>query len=138
MVSHRLAMNSKISISNITEIAFGHDLRSREELSGKKDGLSVLNSVSFFLSAVSILFLIAFRINESVSMTWFFLSEAIAFALIPLLARQGFVKTSKILLIAYADIGIIILSSLFGSDALIQAYFIPAMGLSILLFGNSQ
>jgi signal transduction histidine kinase/CheY-like chemotaxis protein len=42
------------------------------------------------------------------------------------------------LLIAYADVGIIILSSVFGGDAMIQAFFIPVMGLSILLFENSQ
>lgn len=100
--------------------------------------MTVLNSVSFFLAGVSILFLIAFQINESVSLTWFFLSEAIAFLLIPLLARQGFEKSAKMLLIAYADIGIIILSSVFGDDAMIQAFFIPAMGLSILLFENEQ
>lgn len=129
-------MNSKFILSEITGIALGNDLRSKEEKSGKREGLTVLNSVSFFLSGVSVLFLIAFRINESVSMTWFFLSEAVAFALIPLLARQGFVNASKLLLIAYADVGIIILSSVFGSDALIQAFFIPAIGLAILLFGN--
>ncbi|HBQ61406.1 MAG TPA: hybrid sensor histidine kinase/response regulator, partial [Balneolaceae bacterium] len=52
--------------------------------------------------------------------------------------RQGFEKAAKILLIAYADVGIVILSSVFGGDAMIQAFFIPAMGLSILLFTNSE
>lgn len=131
-------MSSKFSLTGISDIALGKDLRSKDEVVGKKAGMTVLNSVSFFLAGVSILFLIAFQINESVSLTWFFLSEAIAFLLIPLLARQGFVKASKILLIAYADIGIIILSSVFGGDAMIQAFFIPAMGLSILLFDNTQ
>lgn len=87
---------------------------------------------------VCILFLIPFHFNDSVSVTWFFLSEAIAFALIPILAKQGFVKTAKMLHIAYVDIGIVILSSIFGSDAMIQAFFIPAMGLSILLFDTKQ
>lgn len=131
-------MSTKFSLTGISDIALGKDLRSDNELVGRKTGLTVLNSVSFFLAGVSILFLIAFQINESVSLTWFFLSEAIAFLLIPLLARQGFEKSAKMLLIAYADIGIIILSSVFGGEAMIQAFFIPAMGLSILLFNNSE
>lgn len=131
-------MSTKFSLTGISDIALGKDLRSNDEIVGKKSGMTVLNSVSFFLAGVSILFLIAFQINESVSLTWFFLSEAIAFLLIPLLARQGFEKSAKMLLIAYADIGIIILSSVFGDDAMIQAFFIPAMGLSILLFENEQ
>ncbi len=131
-------MSKKYSLTGISDIALGKDLRAENEVIGSKASMSILNSVSFFLAGVSILFLVAFQINESVSLTWFFLSEAIAFLLIPLLARQGFEKASKILLIAYADIGIIILSSVFGNDAMIQAFFIPAMGLSILLFDNTQ
>ncbi|MDZ7808299.1 MAG: response regulator [Gracilimonas sp.] len=131
-------MSKKFSLTGISDIALGKDLRTENEVIGSKASMSILNSVSFFLAGVSILFLVAFQINESVSLTWFFLSEAIAFLLIPLLARQGFEKASKILLIAYADIGIIILSSVFGDDAMIQAFFIPAMGLSILLFDNTQ
>jgi len=131
-------MSSKFSLTGISDIALGKDLRSKDKIIGKKAGMTVLNSVSFFLAGVSVLFLVAFQINESVSLTWFFLSEALAFLLIPLLARQGFEKAAKILLLAYADIGIIILSSVFGGDAMIQAFFIPAMGLSILLFDNTQ
>lgn len=131
-------MSKKFSLTGISDIALGKDLRAEEEVVGKKAGMTVLNSVSFFLAGVSVLFLVAFQINESVSLTWFFLSEAIAFLLIPFLARQGFEKAAKILLIAYADIGIVILSSVFGNDAMIQAFFIPAMGLSILLFDNEQ
>lgn len=131
-------MSKKFSLTGISDIALGKDLRGEEEIIGKKAGMTILNSVSFFLAGVSILFLVAFQINESVSLTWFFLSEAIAFLLIPLLARQGFEKAAKMLLIAYADIGIVILSAVFGGDAMIQAFFIPAMGLSILLFDNTQ
>lgn len=131
-------MSKKFSLTGISDIALGKDLRGEDEIVGKKAGMTVLNSVSFFLAGVSILFLVAFQINESVSLTWFFLSEAIAFLLIPLLARQGFEKAAKMLLIAYADIGIVILSAVFGGDAMIQAFFIPAMGLSILLFDNTQ
>lgn len=131
-------MSKKFSLTGISDIALGKDLRADDEIVGKKAGMTVLNSVSFFLAGVSILFLVAFQINESVSLTWFFLSEAIAFLLIPLLARQGFEKAAKMLLIAYADIGIVILSAVFGGDAMIQAFFIPAMGLSILLFDNTQ
>lgn len=125
-------------LTGISDIALGKDLKSGEEIVTKKSGLWVLNSVSFFLAGVCLLFLVAFQINESVSLTWFFLSECIAFLLIPLLARQGFEKTAKMLLIAYADVGIIILSSVFGDEAMIQAFFVPAMGLSILLFDNTK
>lgn len=97
-----------------------------------------MNRVSFFLLLVCVLFLIPFYFNDSVSLTWFFLSEALAFGLIPVLARQGYVNTSKMLHIIYIDIGIIILSSVFGSQALIQAFFIPTMGLSILLFDGKN
>ncbi len=97
-------------------------------------GIKILNRVSVFLLLVCVLFLIPFYFNDSVSLTWFFLSEALAFGLIPVLARQGYVNTAKVLQIVYIDIGIIILSSVFGSEALIQAFFIPTMGLSILLF----
>ncbi|MFD2531448.1 ATP-binding protein [Gracilimonas halophila] len=131
-------MSKKFSLTCISDIALGKDLRGKVEIVGKKAGMTVLNPVSFFLAGVSILFLVAFQINESVSLTWFFLSEAIAFLLIPLLARQGFEKAAKMLLIAYADIGIVILSAVFGGDAMIQAFFIPAMGLSILMFDNTQ
>ena len=131
-------MSKKFSLTGISDIALGKDLSGEDEIVGKKAGMTVLNSVSFFLAGVSILFLVAFQINESVSLTWFFLSEAIAFLLIPLLARQGFEKAAKMLLIAYADIGIVILSAVFGGDAMIQAFFIPAMGLSILMFDNTQ
>ena len=125
-------------LTGISDIALGKDLKSKEEVTSKRKGLKVLNSVSFFLAGVSLLFLVAFQINESVSLTWFFLSECIAFLLIPLLARQGFDNTAKMLLIAYADVGITILSSVFGTEAMIQAFFIPAMGLSILLFDNTK
>lgn len=100
----------------------------------QQPGIKIMNRVSFFLLLVCVLFLIPFYFNDSVSLTWFFLSEALAFGLIPVLARQGYVNTAKMLHIIYIDIGIVILSSVFGSNALIQAFFIPTMGLSILLF----
>ncbi len=131
-------LSTKFSLTGISNIALGKDLRAEDGIVGKRAGMTVLNSVSFFLVGVSILFLIAFQINESVSLTWFFLSEAVAFLLIPLLARQGFETAAKVLLIAYVDTGIVILSAVFGNDAMIQAFFIPAMGLAILLFENKQ
>jgi signal transduction histidine kinase/CheY-like chemotaxis protein len=100
----------------------------------QQPGLKIMNRVSLSLLLVCVLFLIPFYFNESVSLTWFFLSEALAFGLIPVLAKQGYVNTAKVLHIVYINIGIVILSSVFGSDALIQAFFIPTMGLSILLF----
>ena len=119
-------------------MALGYDLKSSRADEIKKSGLLVLNSVSFFLVGVSIIFLIAFTLNNSVSLTWFFFCEAIAFALIPVLARKGYENTSKFLLIAYVDVGIIILSSAFGKDMLIQTFFVPACGLSILLFDKDK
>lgn len=104
----------------------------------QQPGIKIMNRVSFFLLLVCVLFLIPFYFNDSVSLTWFFLSEALAFGLIPVLARQGYVNTAKMILILYIDIGIIILSSVFGSEALIQAFFIPTMGLSILSFDASN
>ncbi|MBO6537322.1 MAG: response regulator [Balneolaceae bacterium] len=104
----------------------------------EQPGIKIMNRVSFFLLLVCVVFLIPFHFNESVSLTWFFLSEALAFGLIPILARQGYVNTAKMLHIIYIDVGIIVLSSVFGSEALIQAFFIPTMGLSILLFDTKN
>lgn len=100
--------------------------------------LAILNRISLFLFLVCVLFLIPFYFNDSVSLAWFFVSEAIAFALIPILGKQGYLKTAKVLQIAYIDIGIVILSSVFGNEAMIQAFFIPTMGLSILLFDKKE
>lgn len=126
------------TLSSIKEIALGKDLEKNEENKIKKSGLLTLNTVSFSLAAFAILFLVAFYINGSVSLGWFFLSEAVAFCLIPILARKGYENTSKFLLIAYVVMGIIILSSVFGKDMLIQSFLVPACGLSILLFEKEQ
>jgi signal transduction histidine kinase len=104
----------------------------------QEPGIRIMNRVSLFLLLVCILFLIPFHFNESVKLTWFFISEAIAFCLIPILAHQGYINISKILSIIYIDIGIVILSSVFGSQALVQAFFIPTIGLSILLFDRKN
>jgi len=127
-----------ISLTALKKMAMGYDLKQSRADEIKKSGLLVLNSVSFFLVGVSIVFLIAFTLNNSVSLTWFFFCEAIAFALIPILARKGYENTSKFLLIAYVDVGIVILSSAFGKDMLIQTFFVPACGLSILLFDKDK
>lgn len=119
-------------------MALGDDLKKSRFDEVKKSGLLILNSLSFSLAAVSLLFLIAFHLNGSVSLTWFFFCEAFAFVLIPILARKGYENTSKFLLVAYVDVGIIILSSVFGQDMLIQTFFMPACGLSILLFDKSK
>lgn len=104
----------------------------------QEPGIRIMNRVSLFLLLVCILFLIPFHFNESVKLTWFFISEAIAFCLIPILAHQGYINISKILSIIYIDIGVVILSSVFGSQALVQAFFIPTIGLSILLFDRKN
>ena len=127
-------MGKKFSLTGLGDVKKKAKSFKQSVEKNQDPGIKILTRVSIFLVLVCILFLIPFHFNDSVSVTWFFLSEAIAFALIPILAKQGFVKTAKMLHIAYIDIGIMILSSMFGSDAMIQAFFIPAMGLSILLF----
>lgn len=126
------------TLSAIKKYALGLDLKERRQDEIKKSSLIVLNSVSFFLAGVSLVFLVAFHLNQSVSLSWFFLCEAIAFTLIPILARKGYENSSKFLLIIYVDVAIIILSSVFGTNMLIQTFFIPASGLSILLFDKDK
>ncbi|GAB5410100.1 MAG: hypothetical protein BalsKO_24650 [Balneolaceae bacterium] len=131
-------MGNKFSLTGIGAVTKKEELFVRSEGEANQAGISVLNRVSIFLFLVCVLFLIPFYFNDSVSLAWFFISEAIAFALIPVLAKQGYLKTAKMLQIAYIDIGIVILSSVFGNEAMIQAFFIPTMGLSILLFDNKE
>lgn len=101
--------------------------------------LFILNSVSFFLVAVCFVFFLAFIFgDEKQDLAWFFLSEAIGFGLIPMLANKGYQKISKFLFIIYVDVGIIILSSSLGSQYFVPAFFIPVIGLSILLFDNNE
>ncbi|MEQ9309468.1 MAG: ATP-binding protein [Balneolaceae bacterium] len=131
-------MGNKFSLTGIGALAKKENFFVSSEDERNQAGVSVLNRVSIFLFLVCVLFLIPFYFNDSVSLAWFFISEAIAFALIPILANQGYLKTAKMLQIAYIDIGIVILSSVFGNEAMIQAFFIPTMGLSILLFDNKE
>lgn len=97
-------------------------------------GLPILNLVSYSIAIICAFFLLIFALDESMSVSWFFVSEIIALLLIPVLAKQGFENAAKFLLILYVDIAIIILSSIFDGKAEIQYFLIPAMGLSILLF----
>ncbi|HKK44408.1 MAG TPA: ATP-binding protein [Balneolaceae bacterium] len=126
------------SISGLKNMASAKDLVEDRFEQINKTGLVVLHNVSFSLSAVGLLFLIAFRINNSISLSWFFLSITVAFALIPMLARKGYENVSKFLLLAYVDICILILSAVFGKNMFIQAFYVPACGLSILLFGKKH
>lgn len=103
-----------------------------------KTGIIVLHNVSFSLAGVALLFLVAFWLNNSISLSWFFLSIAVAFVLIPILARKGYENTSKTLLLAYVNVAILILSSVFGKEMFIQAFYIPACGLAILLFDKEH
>lgn len=126
------------TLSGLKKLASARDLVKDRVERINNTGIIVLHNVSFSLSAVSLLFLIAFRINNSISLSWFFLSISVAFALIPILARKGYENTSKFLLLAYVDISIMILSSVFGKDMFIQVFYIPACGLSILLFDKEH
>lgn len=131
-------MSTKFSLTGIGDIAKKNKLLGDSSDEIKQPGVAVLTRVSVFLLLVCILFLIPFYFDDSVSLTWFFLSEAVAFALIPVLARQGYLNTAKLMLVSYIDIGIVILSSVFGHEVMIQAFFIPTMGLSILLFDKKN
>jgi len=125
-------------LSKIREYAQGKDLKKSKTDTVRKSSLLVLNSVSFSLAAVSILFLIAFNINGSVSLSWFFLCEAVAFILIPVLARMGYPNATRLLLLSYVNIAIIVLSAVLGMQAQLQVFFIPAIGLAILLFDSEH
>lgn len=126
------------SLSSIKKLASARDLVQDRIEQINKTGLIVLHNVSFSLAAVGILFLIAFRLNDSISMSWFFMSISVAFVLIPILARKGFENTAKFLLLAYINISILILSSVFGKEMFIQAFYLPASGLAILLFDKDH
>ena len=122
------------SLSGLKNMTSTDDLAQDRLEELDKTGLIVLHKVSFSLAAVGLLFLIAFRINDSISLSWFFLSVTTAFALIPILARKGYEHSSKFLLLAYVNVCILILSSVFGKEMFIQTFYIPASGLAILLF----
>jgi signal transduction histidine kinase/ActR/RegA family two-component response regulator len=126
------------SLSSIKKFAFAKDLVQDKIERINRTGIIVMHHVSFSLAAVAILFLIAFRLNDSISMSWFFMSISVAFVLIPVLARKGFENTAKFLLLAYINVSILILSSVFGKDMLIQAFYLPASGLAILLFDKDH
>lgn len=126
------------TLSSIKQWALAKDLIKDKFEEISKSGIVILHNVSFSLAAVALLFLVAFRLNDSISLSWFFLSIAVAFTLIPILARNGYELTSKFLLLAYIDISILILSVVFGKEMLIQTFYIPACGLSILLFGKDH
>lgn len=122
------------SMSGLKRLVLAKDLVKDQVDRIHNIGLVVLHNVSFSLAAVSLLFLIAFRFNDSISLSWFFLSISVGFMLIPLLARKGYENASKLLLLAYVDIAILILSAVFGKEMFIQVFYIPVCGLSILLF----
>ena len=126
------------SLSGLKKLASARDLFKDQIDRINKTGIVVLHHVSFSLAAVAMLFLVAFRLNESISLSWFFLSVSVAFVLIPFLARKGYENTSKFLLLAYINVCILILSSVFGKAMFIQAFYIPACGLSILLFEKAH
>lgn len=126
------------SLTSIKKLAFAKDLVQNGIERINRTGIIVLHNVSFSLAAVGVLFLVAFRLNDSISLSWFFASISVAFVLIPVLARKGFENTSKFLLLAYINVSILILSSVFGKEMFIQAFYLPACGLSILLFDKDH
>lgn len=126
------------TLTSIKKLAFAGDLVQDKIERINRTGIIVMHHVSFSLAAVAILFLIAFQLNDSVSLSWFFMSISVAFVLIPVLARKGFENTAKFLLLAYINVCILILSSVFGKEMLIQAFYLPACGLAILLYDKDH
>ncbi len=126
------------ALAKLKKLASATDLIQDRIEKINKTGLIVLHHVSFSLAAVALLFLIAFRVNGSISLSWFFTSISVAFVLIPFLARKGFENTSKFLLLSYINVSILILSSVFGKEMFIQAFYLPASGLAILLFDKDH
>ena len=66
-------------------------------------GLPVLDIVSYSIALTCTVFFLIFALDESMSVSWFFISEIIALCLIPILSRQGFEVIAKFLLILYVD-----------------------------------
>ncbi len=130
-------MANNFSLTGITATQTGNLKDDREE-NGSLFGLPVLDVVSYSIALICALFFLIFAVDESMSVSWFFISEIIALCLIPVLSKQGFETIAKFLLILYVDIAIIILSSIFDGKAEIQYFLIPAMGLSILLFESGS
>ena len=126
-------MANNFSLIGLSGASAHHSGNDKSEAEGLF-GMPVLNLVSYSVAIVCFFFLFIFALDESMSVSWFFVSEVIALTLIPVLSKQGFESTAKFLLILYVDIAIIILSSIFDGEAEIQYFLIPAMGLSILLF----
>lgn len=124
--------------AGLKQWAFGKMGKSSPDGELSKSNADTLRTVSLSLTGVSLLFFVAFLVNGTASLTWFFLSQVVAFPLIPRLAQTGYPSTAKFLLIAYVNVAIIILSSVFGKDMLIQLFLVPACGLSILLFGKEE
>ena len=130
-------MGNRFSLIGLSEPASYKSNIDANEVEGLF-GLPILNLVSYSIALVCVFFLLIFAIDESMSVSWFFISETIALLLIPALSKQGFENVAKFLLILYVDIAIIILSSIFDGKAEIQYFLIPAMGLSILLFDYQE
>lgn len=126
------------SLPGLKKLASARDLAQDRLEQINKTGIIVLHNVSFSLAAVALLFLFAFRFNDSISLSWFFVSISVAFILIPILARKGYEDAAKFLLLAYVNICILILSSVFGKEMFIQAFYIPSCGLAILLYDKDR
>ena len=58
-------------LTSFKQIALGDDLKQARFDRINSNGLPMLNSVSFSLGEVSLLFPVAFYFNEPVSLTWF-------------------------------------------------------------------
>lgn len=126
------------TLPSLKKLVIERDLVTDQVGQINKVGIIILHHVSVTLSVVAVLFLMAFWFDRTTSLSWFFLSVSVAFLLIPILARKGFEKTAKCLLLANINISILILSSVFGNEMFIRTFYIPVCGLSILLFEKAQ
>lgn len=126
------------SLSRFKEIIFAKDFVDQRAGRSHKKEIVVLHHVSFLLAAAALLFLGVYGLESFSLYSLLFLNIPLAFVLIPFLARKGYETSSKFLLLAFINIGILILSTVIGNNMFIQAFFIPACGLSILLFDSSH
>jgi signal transduction histidine kinase/ActR/RegA family two-component response regulator len=127
-------MANNFSFTGLSEVASKETPIDSDQLLVEGVSNRILKWVSYSCAFVSLMFLIAFAFDESISVSWFFVSQVIAFLLIPILAKSGFENTAKFILILYVDVSIVLLSSIFEGEVYVQFFFIPTMGLAILLF----
>lgn len=101
-------------------------------------GLGILYKVAFSLAAITLALSVVFQIIGTMPVPWYFAGMGLIFLLIPFLAWTGAHKSSKLLLLADVNAFILLLSVLFTQAIFVEAFYIPAIGLSILFFSKQH